>query len=215
MQETLPTPVIRALIIDDHDLFNEGLKSILKNESSIEVVGQVYHSQDTLRYVDQLSPDILLMDFNMPGINGLEMTHQLLANSKNINILILSMYNEQRYIDDFRNAGAKGYLLKTVGIDELVKAIHVVASGKSYFVQKSIRNVKSENHSNDDFLKKLKLTKREREVISYILEGFTNQEIADVMFISFNTVETHRRNIYFKLNVKNTAELIQFMAKNS
>ena len=205
---------IRALIVDDHKLFNDGLKSMLTDEPTIEIIGQVYASKDTLHTVSRLLPDILLMDFNMPGINGLELTRQLLANFSNLNILILSMYSEQRYIDEFRRAGAKGYLLKTVDIDELVMAIQTVAAGKTYFKHRANRVPESDNHTGDAFLKKFRLTPREIEIIGYVRQGLTSQQIADTMNVSFYTVETHRRNIHVKLEVKSTIELIRFMEEN-
>jgi DNA-binding NarL/FixJ family response regulator len=202
---------IRALIVDDHTLFNNGLKAMLANEPAIEIVGQVYASKDTPHAVNQLLPDILLMDFNMPGVNGLDMTRQLLASFSTLNILILSMYNEQRYVDEFRKAGAKGYLLKTADVDELVIAIQTIIAGKTYFNDKKNRLVESDNHTDDAFLRKFRLTPREMEIIEYIRQGLTSQQLADKMNVSFYTVETHRRNIHLKLAVKSTVELIRFM----
>jgi DNA-binding NarL/FixJ family response regulator len=202
--------VIRALIVDDHKLFNDGLKSMLADEPTIEIVGQIYTSKDTPYNVARLVPDILLMDFNMPGINGLDMTRQLLVDFPNLKILTLSMYSEQRYIDEFRRAGAKGYLLKTVDLDELMTAIRTVVAGKTYFK----RIIESDNHTSDAFLKKFRLTPREIETIDYVRKGLTSQQIADTMNVSFYTIETHRRNIHLKLNVKSTTELIRFMEEN-
>lgn len=205
-----PTTTIRALIVDDHTLFNNGLKAMLADEPTIDVVGQVYASKDTSHAVARLLPDILLLDFNMPGTNGLEMTKQLLSSFPKLNILILSMYNEQRFIDDFRKAGAKGYILKTVDVYELVKAIQTVAKGDTIFKTQTQAN----NHADDRFVKKISITTRELEVIKYIREGLTSQQIADKMNVSFYTIETHRRNIHVKLDVKSTAELIRFMEEN-
>lgn len=205
-----PTTPIRALIVDDHTLFNNGLKAMLADEPTIDVVGQVYVSKDTSHAVARLLPDILLLDFNMPGTNGLEMTKQLLSSFPKLNILILSMYNEQRFIDDFRKAGAKGYILKTVDVYELVKAIQTVAKGDTIFKTQTQAN----NHADDRFVKKISITTRELEVIKYIREGLTSQQIADKMNVSFYTIETHRRNIHLKLDVKSTAELIRFMEEN-
>lgn len=211
----LPALPIRTLIIDDHRLFNDGLKAMLANEVSIDVVGQVYRSSDAASAIHRLMPDILLMDFNMPGINGLELTRQLLTAHPRLPILILSMYGEQRYIDDFKKAGAKGYVLKTVELDELVKAIQLIMTGNTYFQNKAARRAISDHHANDDFIRKFKLTARELEVIGHIRQGLTNQQIADTMSVSYYTVETHRRNIHFKLDVKSTAELIRFMEENT
>ncbi|GAB3702396.1 response regulator transcription factor [Spirosoma flavus] len=202
---------IRVLIVDDHKLFNDGLKSMLIQEPAVEVIGQVYASKDTPHALTRLVPDILLMDFNMPGVNGLDMTRQLLLSFPNLNILIISMYNEQRYIDEFRQYGAKGYLLKTADVDELVVAIQTVVSGKTYFSSKINRPKESAHHADDIFLKNLRLTAREIEIINYIRQGMSSQQIADTMHVSFYTVETHRRNIHVKLGVKNAVELIRLI----
>lgn len=203
--------ITRALIVDDHTLFNDGLKSMLADEPSIEVIGQVYTSKDTPHAVARLVPDILLMDFNMPGINGLDMTRQLLMSFPTLRILILSMYNESRYVDEFRKAGAKGYLLKTVDVEELVSAIKTIMAGNMYFIRKPNQLVEPDTHAEDIFLKKFRLTPREIEIIACIRQGMTSQQIAELMFVSFYTIETHRRNIHVKLGVKNTVELIRLM----
>lgn len=214
MDESTTSARTKVLIVDDHRLFNNGLKATLRDEPAIEVVGQVFSSRDTPHAVFQHAPDILLMDFNMPDVNGLEMTRQLVKSFPEIRILILSMYGEQRYIDDFRKAGAKGYVFKTIEVEELMAAIEAVLSGNTYFLSKLETKVKTDHHAEDGFMKKFKLTAREIEVIEHIREGLTNQQIADVMYVSYYTVETHRRNIHFKLGIKSTAELIRFMDEN-
>lgn len=214
MADTTNIDRIKVLIVDDHTLFNDGLMAMLSKEPTVEVVGQIYQSKETPHALLRFTPDILLMDFNMPGINGLEMTRQLLRSLPQLRILILSMYAEPRYIDDFQKAGAKGYLLKTATIDELMTAIHAVMAGQSYFKPKPSGQAKADPHAADHFLKKFKLTEREGEVIGHIREGLTNQQIAELMCVSFYTVETHRRNIYFKLGVKSATELIRFMQMN-
>lgn len=213
MDATVP-PAIRALIVDDHKLFNDGLKAMLAQERTIEVVGQVYQSRDTPHAVAAYVPDVLLMDFNMPGLNGLDITRQLLRSLPTLKILILSMYSEQRYIDDFRKAGAKGYLLKTVDIDELVTAIQTIHAGNDWFNVKQTQQANQNIHANDTFIKRFQLTKREVEVIGHIRQGLTTQQIADVMNVSFYTAATHRRNIHLKLDVKSTPDLLRFMDEN-
>jgi DNA-binding NarL/FixJ family response regulator len=208
-----PKP-IKILIVDDHGLFNDGLKAMLIRESTIEVVGQVYHSKDAFYEVNRLNPDLLLMDFNMPGTNGLEMTQQLLQHFPALKILILSMYSEVRYIEDFRKAGARGYLLKTVNVVELLSAIRAVMAGKTYFDPKILQTKVPGSHAEDSFLKRFRLTSREIEVMRYIRQGLSTQQIADTVHVSMYTIETHRRNIHFKLKVKSVAELIRFMDSN-
>ena len=212
MSEALTS--IRVLIVDDHRLFNDGLKAMLTGEASINVIGQVYQSNDTPHAVARLSPDVLLMDFNMPGTNGLDMTRQLLRDFPTLNVMILSMYAEQRYIDDFRKAGTKGYLIKTADVDDVVAAIQVIAAGGTHFYQPTSRLVSTNTHADDGFMRRFRLTQRETEVIAHIRQGLTNQKIADLMNVSFYTIETHRRNIYLKLGVSSTADLIRFVDEN-
>jgi DNA-binding NarL/FixJ family response regulator len=210
MADPLPSP-IRVIIVDDHRLFNDGLKAMLANQPAIEVVGQVYHSREAPVAVATHRPDVLLMDFNMPGANGLEMTRQLLHHWPALRVLILSMYAEQRYIDDFQKAGARGYILKTTDVDDLVAAIRQVAGGGLYVNPGLGRAAPQNNHTGDLFLKKFRLTPREVEVIGHIRQGLTSQQIAEAMHISFYTVETHRKNIHLKLGVKNTIELLRLI----
>jgi DNA-binding NarL/FixJ family response regulator len=201
---------MKLLIIDDHKLFNDGLKSLLIQEDDFETVEQVYDSRETLKAIHLHSPDVILMDFNMPHVNGLEMTEQILKNFSQQKIIILSMYAQNTQIEQFRQLGVKGYLLKTVEPSELCHAIRVVAKGKDIFPKSSQEN----NHSEDDFLKKFRLTHREFEVIKLIKEGKSSSEMADILHLSIHTIVTHRKNIHLKLNIQNERELIKFAIEN-
>nr|WP_295923002.1 response regulator transcription factor [uncultured Dyadobacter sp.] len=204
---------INVLIVDDHNLFNDGLAAMLASTPEITVIGQVYESKDTLREVQLHRPDLLLMDFNMPKINGLEMTRLLLKSYPDLKILVLSMYNEPRFIEDFKSAGAKGYALKTTVLNELVGIIRRIHEGSTCFEQTRSASMAS-NHSKDDFLQKHKLTPREIEILKLVKGGMTNQQIAEKIFLSVLTVQTHRRNIHFKLEIKGEADLIRWLEKN-
>ncbi len=199
--------VITVMIIDDHRLFNDGLNAMLAPEQGISVLAQVYDSREAKDKVKKLNPDVILMDFNMPHIDGIELTKLLLGDRPDLKILILSMYNEERHIESFRSIGAKGYVFKTASADEVVQAIREVRNGGFYFPEGEAKST----HANDTFLKKLKLSNREMEVIRLIKAGLKTKEIAEKLNISFYTAETHRKNIKLKVGVKGEAEFIKFI----
>ncbi|MFD2569082.1 response regulator [Spirosoma soli] len=204
-----PSP-IKVLIVDDHRLFNDGLESMLADAPDLTIVGQVYNSREALEAVYQLRPDILIVDFNMPEVDGLELTRQVIEQYPTQRILALSMYGEQRYIDDFKKAGAAGYMLKTSTKDELLTAIREVARGHFYFDPKLADTKQFDNHADDLFLKKYKLSPREVEIIRYIKEGLSSTQIAKKVSLSPYTVDTHRKNIHAKLGINTVAELVRF-----
>jgi two-component system nitrate/nitrite response regulator NarL len=199
--------VIKVIIIDDHRLFNDGLNAILVPEHSIEVLAQVYDSREAKEIIWKLNPDVVLMDFNMPHLDGIELTKLLLGERPDLKILQLSMYIEERYIESFKSIGARGYLFKTASAGEVVQAIKEVHAGGYYFPEADANS----NHSNDNFLKKLKLSHRELEVIQLIKAGLKTKEIAIRLGISFYTAETHRKNIKLKAGLKGEAEFIKFI----
>lgn len=210
----LPKAPIRLLIIDDHRLFNDGLATMLGNVPGVDVVGQVYLSRDAIAAHHRLQPDLVLIDFNMPYINGLELTELLLKQDTDSKVLILSMYNEARYINDFRKAGAKGYLLKTASLTEVVEAIQCIYMGGTYF-ETLIRTAQTpSNHASDDFLKMHRLTPREVDVLRCIKQGLSSQQVADRLSVSFHTVDTHRKNIHVKLQLKGQSELFAWLAQH-
>lgn len=204
---TQPTSI---LIVDDHRLFNDGLLLMLTDTPGLQIVGQIYHSREALQQVHQLRPDVLVIDFNMPDLNGLELTKQLIAKLGPQRILVLSMYGESRYIDDFRRLGALGYMLKTSTKDELLTAIRSVAQNIPYFDPKLADLKQFSNHTNDIFLKKHKLTPREVEIIRHIKNGLSSPQIANKFSLSPYTIDTHRKNIHAKLGISTVAELVRF-----
>jgi DNA-binding NarL/FixJ family response regulator len=195
------------MIIDDHRLFNDGLYAMLQNEPDMELLRQVYDSREGKERVMKADPDVVLMDFNMPHINGIDLTEALLKEKPDLKILILSMYDEERHIDTFKSIGAKGYIFKTASTEEVVKAIRKVHGGGYYFPEPDSKS----NHANDDFLRKLKLSKRELEIIQLIKEGLQTKEIAERLEISFYTAETHRKNIKLKVGLKRDADFFKFI----
>lgn len=204
------TQPINVLVIDDHRLFNDGLIAMLADAPDLTIVGQIYHSREALQQVFQLRPDVLVIDFNMPDINGLDLTKELIAQMGPQRILILSMYGERRYIDDFRKAGALGYMLKTSTKDELLTAIRAVAQGLPYFDPKLADEKQFSNHADDIFLKQYKLSPREVEIIRHIKAGLSSPQIAETLSLSPYTIDTHRKNIHAKLGISTVAELVRF-----
>jgi DNA-binding NarL/FixJ family response regulator len=198
---------IKIVIVDDHRLFNDGLHGMLKAEKGINVLAQVYDSREAENSIGELHPDVVLVDFNMPHLNGIELTKLLVSQSKEIRVLILSMYNEDIYIDRFKRSGCKGYIFKTASVEEVVAAIRAVHSGEMHFPATTKKSI----HTDDLFLKKLRLSNREMEVIRLVKAGLTTKEIADQLNISFYTAETHRKNIKLKIGVEGEAAFLRFI----
>lgn len=207
MSQTAHDP-IKVVIVDDHRLFNDGLSAMLRAEPSVEVLAQVYDSREAERVIVDHKPDVVLVDFNMPHINGITLTQQLLGKNKDMRILILSMYNEEMYIESFRKSGSRGYLFKTATVEEVIEAIVQAHNGGQHFPQVTSR---AGTHADDVFLKKLKLSSREVEVIKLVKAGLKTKEIADKLNISFYTAETHRKNIKMKAGIEGEAAFLHFV----
>ncbi|MCX6215664.1 response regulator transcription factor [Spirosoma sp.] len=214
MTQAVSNPVT-ILIIDDHRLFNDGLGLMLADVPDMRIVGHVYHSSEAVQQVEKHHPDVLIIDFNMPDIDGLALTRQLIAQLGQQRILILSMYGEARHISDFRKAGALGYMLKTSTKEELLTAIRAVARELPYFDSKLADNRQFSNHSDDIFLKKYKLSPREVEIIRLIKDGLSSPQIAERINLSQHTVDTHRKNIHTKLGINTVADLVRFALETS
>jgi DNA-binding NarL/FixJ family response regulator len=201
--------MIRVLIADDHQMFVDGLKSLLVEEKEMCVVGEAKNGYEVLEICDQEQIDIVIMDINMPLMDGIQTSRKLSKKHPSVKILGLSMYNDRAYISDILKAGALGYVLKNTGKESLLRAIATLQSGSSYLseeVSKTLLSGFMKNHSGEQMIEKL--SDREREVLDCIASGLTTHEIADKLFISKNTVETHRKNLLYKLKARNTAELV-------
>ncbi|MFK5983764.1 MAG: response regulator transcription factor [Flavobacteriaceae bacterium] len=202
----------QVFIIDDHKMVIEGLKLILKHEKTIKVIGYALNGREGIAKALKLKPNIILLDINMPEMNGIETCKLLLNQQPNLKIIALSSHKESSLIKLMLNNGAKGYVLKNAGKEEILKAIFSVNQGKTYLdntvneiIIKSIAN-SSKNNNNLPFPT---LSRREKDVLCLILDEYTTQEIALKLFIGFGTVETHRRNILSKLGARNTAGLVR------
>jgi DNA-binding NarL/FixJ family response regulator len=208
--------MINILIADDHQLLIDGIKTTLTGVEEIQVVAEVYNGYQVLEKLDAgLKVDVILMDINMPKLDGLNCTKMVRKKYPEVKILALSQYDEKRFVKQMVKNGASGYLLKDSGKDELVKAIHEVHNHGSYFSERlSIRLINQELKMENTSALFPKLTDRELEVLRLIGKEFSSQEIADKLFISFHTVESHRANLMLKAGVKNTAGLIRWATEN-
>lgn len=206
-------PMIRVLLVDDHTILREGVRALLADEPEIVVVGEAGDGQEALEKVEALRPDIVLMDMVMPRMNGLEATGEIKRRYPETKVLILSMYDDDEYVQQVIQAGASGYLLKGMAADDLILAIREVHAGSSFLnpavaaklIQDYVRRVRGDHAEGDE-----PLTVREREVLKLIAEGNTNQEIADVLYLSRKTVESHRANIMRKLDLHDVTELVKY-----
>jgi DNA-binding NarL/FixJ family response regulator len=203
----------RILLVDDHAVVRQGFKMILGAQADMEVAGEAANGREAVELAAQLNPDIVVMDVAMPELNGIEATRRLLAANPHIRVIALSMHKDSVYVREILRAGARGYLLKDSGADDLVKAIRAVAGGESY-LSPAVSNAVL-----DDYRKHVTnpidlLTSREREVLQMLAEGKTNKEIAVVLNLSVYTVDAHRGRIMEKLNLHSINELVRFALRN-
>ncbi len=200
--------MIRVFIVDDHPLVIEGIHSLLQHEKDIEWAGQAMNAQSCLGYFVNNSADVVLMDISMPEMDGVELCTVMKQKYPGINILGLSTFNQGFYIKKMMENGASGYILKNTSKDELITAIHAAAAGETFFNGEVGHALEEYQKSNT--LEVPVLTPREKEILGLIAEGYTNPQIAEKIFLSPFTVDSHRKNLLAKLPVKNTAMLIRF-----
>jgi len=202
---------IKVLLVDDHQIIIDGMKSLLQNSDEIKVTGEANNGREALRIMEILEPDVVLMDIDMPVLNGIDTLKEISKRFPQVKVIILSMHNEAGMIKSLMNIGAQGYLLKSCTQDELINAIRKVAAGQSYFSTEVTLSLLNPDQSNQPTEL---LTERETEIIKLIAEGFSNKEIGTKLFISHRTVDTHRTNLMKKLDVSNIAGLISYAIKN-
>lgn len=210
---------IKVLIADDHALMRQGLKQILELEDNIEIIAQASNGEEAIHETQTHKPDVILLDINMPKLNGIEALRRLRSMGVESKVIILTIHDDKEYLYETLNIGANGYVLKDADSDSLVKAINDVMDGKSY-IQPSIANllvseIRSKENKSEDEIKIEALTKREYEVLTLIAEGLNNKEIAARLFISEKTVKNHVSNIFRKIDVSDRIQAAIFSFKNN
>ncbi|MBK8496694.1 MAG: response regulator transcription factor [Chitinophagaceae bacterium] len=200
---------IKLFIVDDHYMVIEGIHSLLQNEKDIEWMGHAGNAASCLAFLQQQKPDVLLMDINLPDKSGIDLCREVKELYPSVNILGLSTFNQQSFIEKMMGNGASGYVIKNATQQELMEAIHTVAKGKSFLSFDAAMALRKPDNQNDTPV----ITRREKEVLELIADGMTNNEIAQKLFISSSTVDTHRKNLLTKFEAKNTASLIRIAAQ--
>jgi two-component system response regulator NreC len=208
---------IRILLADDHQLMRSGVRLMLEREADLAVVGEAADGREAVALAKSLKPEVVVMDIGMPNLNGIEAAHQMTQENAELAIVMVSMHSDESYVLRALKAGARGYLLKDSAEADLIKAVHAVAGGKSFFSPGVSRMLL------DDYVRKLKrsgtedaydlLTPREREVLQLIAEGKSNKDIANLLNLSVYTVESHRANLMEKLNLRGLPELILYAVR--
>ena len=202
----------RILIADDHKIFNDGLASLLGDQENIEVFGQALNGLEIFEKIREDQPDVILLDINMPEMDGIEACKKLNRDYPEIKVLALTMYGAGSFITGMLKSGAKGYLMKNSSKEELLEAIATVNRGETFFNKEITSNlISSMIPGTPEPGRGLipKITRREKEILNLIVDEFTTSEIAEKLFVSTNTVETHRANLLSKLQAKNTAGLVK------
>jgi two-component system response regulator NreC len=209
----------RILVADDHGIIRAGLRLLLERDKDMQVAGEAADGREAVRLAAELQPDIVIIDIGMPLLNGIDATAQILRETPDFGVIILSMHADESYIMRALNAGAKGYLLKDSADDDLPKAVRTVAEGRPFFspvIAKTLLEdyvrLMREHRVQDSYEL---LTEREREVLQLLAEGKSNKEVASLLGLSPYTVESHRNNLMQKLNLHNTADIVLYAVRKA
>lgn len=211
------TKKVKVLIADDHSLVRNGLQMVFQNQSDISIVGEAENGEEVLDLIAKRKPDIVIIDISMPKLNGIEATRRIRQEYPETKVLILTIHDNQEYIYQMVRAGANGYVLKDAGKNELLAAVRALAQGDKFF-SPSVSNVMVEEFirraqqqaSDVGNNAKPRLTQRETEILRHIADGLTNSAIAEKLFLSVRTIDTHRTNIMTKLDIHDTAGLVRY-----
>jgi len=207
-------PKARVLLVDDHVVVRQGLKALFADEADIEVIGEASNGREALEFLENRTPDVVLMDISMPGLNGIEATRQIQQRYPGVKVVVLSMHANEEYVFQVLQAGASGYVLKQSDSLEVVSAIRAAVAGGSFLsppisrtvIEDYLRRAQARGRGSDAE----QLTSREREVLQLLAEGKSNRDIADELSISIKTVETHRANMMTKLGLSSKTELVKY-----
>ena len=206
---------IKVFLVDDHQLFRNGLSLLMESEKNIIITGEAENGKEFLEAIEQEQPDVVLMDIEMPVMDGFQATETVCNKYPDIQVISLTMFGEEHYYLKMIEAGAKGFILKNSDIGEVIKAIKTVHNGGTYFSQEILYNmVKNIQEVRKDTGLSVRLSSRENEILELICKGFSNIEIASELNISKRTVEKHRSNILEKTQTHNTASLVMYAIEN-
>ena len=204
---------LKILLADDHKIMREGLRSLIEKQPGMEVVAESDNGRTALRLTRKLKPDVIVMDINMPDMNGIDATRQIVSEFPDAKVIAFSMHSDRQFVVEMLKAGVSGYLLKDAAFEELANAIRTVADNRNFLCPKIAKTVledyKEHLHTTEPSASAV-LTGREREVLQLLSEGRTTKQIADQLNVSVKTAETHRRNIMEKLDMRSIAELTKF-----
>lgn len=203
---------LKIVLADDHSIVRQGIKQLLKSNKSIEIVGEACTGKEALEQVARLAPHLLVTDISMPLCSGIEVTSEISSKYPDTKVLILSMYDDDEYVIKAIEAGASGYVTKEADEDEILAAVESIAAGRTYYsrsVSETMAKTLIRKRAGFRHEESETLTDREQEVLKCIVEGFSNKIIADKLYISIRTVDTHRSNIMKKMKTRNTAELVK------
>lgn len=207
---------VRILLADDHTLVRSGFRSLIEDKNLFEVVGETSNGRETVQSVCALKPDVILMDINMPDLNGIEATRQIVEFNPAIKVIGLSIYSDKVYIAGMLRAGAAGYLLKDCEPKELIEAIQSVRRNEIFIAQKIMGTIIGDYRKfllHEDESPHSLLTEREREVLQLIAEGKNTKQIAATLSVSVKTIETHRQNLMHKLDIYTVQDLVKYAIK--
>lgn len=212
---------MKIILVDDHQIVRDGIKSLLSDSPSIEIIGEAQTAYEFFNLIKNQIPDIVLLDISLPTMSGIEVSKILSSDYPKVKKLILSMYTSEDFIFNALKAGINGYLPKNTTRGELLRAIHEIYNGDEYFsksisdtiLKSYVKSAKYGNNVSDDKLGNL--TKREQEILLYVVEGMNNPSIAEKLSISIRTVETHKTSIMRKLDLNSTVDLVKFAIKNN
>lgn len=206
---------MNILLVDDHNLFRNGLKMLINTLSGFQVTGEAASGKEFLEKIRNVKYDVILLDIDMPIMNGIEAAKHALLAYPDLKIITLTMYGDEAYFDLMIQAGAKGFLLKNSDIQEVKTAIEVVSEGGTYYSQELMMNfLKNFKQVKKVKVPDIEFSEREKEILQLICNGFSNQVIGDKLFISKRTVEKHRANMLLKTKSRNTADLVIYAIKN-
>ncbi len=209
---------VKLLLVDDHQMLIDGIKALLTDQDQFQIVAEATRASDALQILENQSIDIVITDINMPEMSGIELARRIKASKPEVKILTLSMFSEKQTIREMIDAGVSGYILKNTGKEELIESLCKIASGGIYFgddVTSEMMRAMTEPHSPPDGTSEIRLTIREKEILKLIAKEYSNIQIAEALFISERTVETHRKNIFRKTKTKSIVGLIKYAYENN